>query len=92
MHSIRRDYDLSTDPPGDGGILSSDGHQMSEQGLGPEQTQTQVGGFGPVLKRLRVREVISAWAIVDQGYHNLGNEGEHKLVNCIAAHFFSFLG
>ena len=61
----------TTYPPGNCGILSGYSHEMSEQSVGPQHTQTDVGGFGPVLEDFRRGEVVGAGTTVHQRYHDL---------------------
>ena len=71
-------------PPGDGGVLTLNGHEMAQQGLGPQQAQSHIGRLGPVLKRGRLSEPIGTRTVVDQRYDDL-NEAE---VCSVAWHSF----
>lgn len=44
----RSNLDSNTHPPGDGWVTQSFAHEVSQQGVGPEKAQSDVGGFGEI--------------------------------------------
>lgn len=67
-----------TNPSGHRGVLSCKAHQVTQEGVGPHETEPDVGGFGPFLECLGVGEVISSWTAIDQRYHNLQRMRQHS--------------
>ena len=54
-----------THPPSDSRIFPCNSHKMTQQCVGPQKTQTDVGSLCPVLEGLRVWEVVGARSAID---------------------------
>ena len=63
-------------PPSNSVVPSSDGHEVTEQGVGTQEAQADVGGLGPFLKDFGEGEIHGAWTSVHQRHHNLKSERE----------------
>lgn len=51
-------------PPGDGGILTFDRHQVTKKGLGSQQAHPYIRCLGPLLQHRRVGEVVCTWTAI----------------------------
>lgn len=58
-------------PAGDGGVPQGLAHQVTQQGVGPQEAKADVGGFGELPQNRRVGEVQGPWSTVHQRHHDL---------------------
>lgn len=66
-------------PAGDSGVTERLAHQVSQQGVGSQEAEPDVGGLGEIPQHRRVGEVQRPGTTVYQGHHNLREGGGHRL-------------
>lgn len=72
-------FELLSYPAGNCGISQCFAHQVTQQCVGPQETQADIGGFGEFPQNGRVGKIHGSRSPVNQGHHNLCVKGTYTV-------------